>query len=373
MPLNGLRKVVLGVEPYIPGKSTEEVMAEKGLKNVIKLGSNENPYSPFKNAMEAMKNEVSRLNTYPDVSFHEIREKIAAIYGLKASNICISHGAEGMLQTMGKVFIDPGDEVIIPTSTYGLYSEISKVMGAEIVDVPMKEKYYIDIDAIISKVNSKTKLLWLSNPNNPTGTVFEKQDLERLFKKLPSHCWVILDEAYAEFADQELMPDIAALINSGVNMISIRTFSKAYGLAGARLGYAVCREEMSVVIDTVTEPFNANRVGIAGALATLKYDSDEYLSALTKIKAGREWITAELRKMGLSPVSSQTNFVFVDTPFNAGIISEKLLDRGIIIRPCTGWNYPNAVRITVGKKEQNELLIEELGAILEIVTEEAKQ
>jgi histidinol-phosphate aminotransferase len=373
MSLEGLRKAVLEVKPYVPGKSIEQVMAEKGLKDVIKLGSNENPYGPFTNARKVMKEEVDFINTYPDVSFYHLKERLSGIHGVKSENICISHGAEGMLQTLGKAFIDPGDEVIIPGATYNLYREISRVMGANIVSVPMNENYYIDLEAVAGKISSKTKLLWLSNPNNPTGTVFDKKSFERLVESLPSHVWVVLDEAYAEFTTQDILPDVASLIEGGANVISIRTFSKAYGLAGGRLGYAICREEMATAIDTVTEPFNANRIVVVGALATLEKDKKEYAEAIEKIKKGRQWLTAEFRRLGLSPVESHTNFVFADTPLSAARLSEKLLDLGIIVRPCDNWGFPRAVRFTVGLEQQNQRLIKGISDILEACAEEVKQ
>ncbi len=372
MSLEGLRKAVLEVRPYVPGKSIEEVMAERGLQDVIKLGSNENPYGPFTNARKVMKEEVDRINTYPDVSFYHLKERLSGIHGVKSENICISHGAEGMLQTLGKAFIDPGDEVIIPSATYNLYHEISRVMGASIISVPMKDDYYIDLEAVAEKAGPRTKLLWLSNPNNPTGTVFDKRSFEKLMKSLPSQAWVVLDEAYAEFATQNLLPDLAPFIEGGANVISIRTFSKAYGLAGGRLGYAMCREEMATVIDTVTEPFNANRIAVAGALATLELDRKEYTEALEKIKKDRHWLTDHFKELGLVPVESHTNFVFVETPLSAVRLSEKLLDLGIIVRPCNNWGFSGAIRVTVGLEQQNQRLIKGISDILKACAEEVK-
>ncbi len=365
MSLDGIRKAVLNVKPYVPGKTTEEVICEKGLSHVIKLGSNENPYGPFPAALESMERELVKLNTYPDVSFMEIKAVIADIYGLKAENVCISHGAEGMIQTLGKVFIESGDEVLIPSATYSLYTEISSLMGADILTVPMKDDFYLDMDSIRKAVSARTKLIWLNNPNNPTGTMFRKENLDKLLEEIPATCWVVLDEAYAEFADQEKLPDISAYIEKGKNIVSIRTFSKAYALAGARVGYALCREEIAIIIDTVSEPFNANRVGIAGALATLQKDMKECAEAISKIRDERTKLFRSFTEVGLDPVQSQSNFIFVTTPFDAQVVSERLLERGIIIRPCSGWGYSRSIRVTVGTPDENSLFLQELAFVLD--------
>lgn len=365
MSLDGIRKAVLNVEPYVPGKTTEEVICEKGLSNVIKLGSNENPYGPFPAALEYMEKELVKLNTYPDVSFKKIKDAIAGLYRLKGENICISHGAEGMLQTLGKTFIEPGDEVLIPVATYPLYSEISKLMGADIIRIPMKDNFYIDMASIRKAVSSRTKLIWLNNPNNPTGTMFRKESLDILLEEIPTTCWIVLDEAYAEFADPDNLPDISSYIEKGKNIVSVRTFSKAYALAGARVGYALCRKEIATIIDTVSEPFNANRVGIAGALATLQKDMEECKEAISKIRAERMKLFDAFEEMGLDPVQSQSNFIFVTTPLEASVVTEALLDRGIIIRPCSGWGYSRSIRITVGTPDENSSLLRNFTSVLD--------
>ncbi|MFP4482689.1 MAG: pyridoxal phosphate-dependent aminotransferase, partial [Thermovirgaceae bacterium] len=271
MRIRGLRRAVEGLSPYVPGKTIEEVRRDLGLESIIKLGSNENPYAPFPAALEAMNRELGNANRYPDIAFEKIKGLIADIHGVGPENVAISHGAEGMLQAVVKSFLEEGDEVVIPAATYNLYRELSKLMGASIVDVPMKDRA-IDLEAVKTAVGQKTKLLWLCNPNNPTGTYFTHDELVNLLKGLPEHTWVILDEAYAEFGPKGKLPDRGRLIREGYNLLSVRTFSKAYGLAGLRLGYGMARPEMITVIDTVSEPFNANRIGIAAGVAVLTED-----------------------------------------------------------------------------------------------------
>ena len=366
MALKGLRPEVLSMDPYEPGKTIEEVRRELGLERIIKLGSNENSYAPFPEALEAMRGEMKNANRYPDIAFEEIKGLLADIHGVAPENIAISHGAEGMLQAMGKCFIEKGDEVLLPSATYGLYREISKLMGARIVDVPLKD-FTVDLEKAAEAVTERTKLIWLCNPNNPTGTIIEPRLLDRLFERLPDSAWVVLDEAYAEFAPKNLLPDRARLSFEGKHLVSIRTFSKAYGLAGARLGYAIASEEAVTVIDTVSEPFNANRIAIAGGLAVLTRDRAVCEKARLAIIADRMKISGKLEKMGLSVVPSQANFVFFETPFPAADLSDGLLKKGIIVRPCGGWGYDRAIRVTVGTEEENSAFIEILAKTLDLM------
>ncbi|HDQ93269.1 MAG TPA: histidinol-phosphate transaminase [Synergistetes bacterium] len=372
MTVKGLRSQVLTMEPYVPGKTIEEVRRDLGIDKIVKLGSNENPYAPFPAAAEAMRKEIGNINRYPDIAFEEIKGLLARIHGVAPGNVAISHGAEGMLQAMVKCFLEPGDEVILPSATYSLYRELSKLMGGRIVEVPLKE-HTLDIEAITGAVAGRTKLLWLCNPNNPTGTIFPPNLLDRLLDSLPKTAWVVLDEAYAEFAEASLLPDRARLVSEGRNVISIRTFSKAYGLAGARLGYALAREEVITAIDTVSEPFNANRVGIAGGVAVLTLDGETCERARLMIISDRKKISLALEKMGLSVVPSHTNFVFFETPFPADAVAEDLLEQGVIVRPCGGWGYERAIRVTVGTGDENAAFLAALDRTIGKFKDKAKE
>ena len=360
MTVKGLRPEVLSMETYVPGKTVEEVRRELGLQKIVKLGSNENPYAPFPASLEAMRSEVGNANRYPDIAFEEIKELLAGIQGVGPENIAISHGAEGMLQAMGKCFIGPGDEVLLPSATYGLYKEISRLMGARIIEIPMDDRRSIDMEGLRGAVSGRTRLIWLCNPNNPTGTVFDPGSLGSILDIIPDCAWVVLDEAYAEFAPPEDLPDRSRLILEGKNLISVRTFSKAYGLAGARLGYGIAREEVITAIDTVSEPFNANRLGIAAGVAVLTKDREACESARLLIVSERERVSRQLGMMGLEVVPSRANFIFFETPRFADEVAGDLLRRGIIVRPCGGWGYERAIRVTVGTEEENNFFLEAL-------------
>lgn len=362
MAVKGLRPEVLSMEAYVPGKTIEEVRRELGLKKIVKLGSNENPYAPFPAALEAMRSEIEHANRYPDIAFEEIKALLAGIHGTGPGNIAISHGAEGMLQAMGKCFIGPGDEVLLPSATYGLYKEISRLMGAKILEIPMDDRRSIDMEGLRDAVSGRTRLIWLCNPNNPTGSVFDPGALGSILGTIPDSAWVVLDEAYAEFAHPEDLPDRSRLILEGKNLISVRTFSKAYGLAGARLGYGIAREEVITAIDTVSEPFNANRLGIAAGVAVLTKDREACESARLLIVSERERVSSQLRMMGFEVVPSRANFIFFETSRFADEVAGDLLRRGVIVRPCGGWGYEKAIRVTVGTEEENNFF---LGALEE--------
>lgn len=364
MTIKGLRCAIERVSPYVPGKTVEEVRRELGLAKVIKLGSNENPYGPFPSVIEAMTRELANLNQYPDVNFKEIKELIGQLHGVPVTRVALSHGAEGMLQTMGKCFIEEGDEAIVPAATYGLYREISVLMGGKVVEAPM-DGYHIDLNAVISALTPATKLIWLANPNNPTGTVFPLDDLEKLLDAVPEKTWVILDEAYAEYAQPERLPDRVRLIEEGRQLVAVRTFSKAYGLAGARLGYAIASPEMISVIDTVSEPFNANRIGIAGAVSVLTDGQDEYREALARVRADKKRLETILRESGWEVVPSNGNFVFFQTPHDAGRLAEELLYQGFIVRPCGLWGYGNHLRVSIGRTDQVDQFITALGRAID--------
>lgn len=363
MNIPGIRKAVCKMRPYEPGKTIEEVRRDLGLENIIKLGSNENPYGPFPASIEAMKHEMASGNRYPDIAFEEIKGLLAQRHNLKPENIALSHGAEGMLQSITKAFIEEKDEVIIPSVTYKLYEELSKLMGAEIVRTPMKDNA-VDLSAVGKAVTEKTKLIWLCNPNNPTGTHFNHDELVSLLKDLPEKTWVILDEAYAEFCPKDELPDRSKLIYEGENIISVRTFSKAYGLAGLRLGYGAARPEVIRAIDTVSEPFNANRLAIAAGIAVLRDGQESYTKALETIINDRKRMEEKLRGMGCNVTPSSTNFVFFETPYDCDYLSKQLLRRGIIVRPCSIWGCNNAIRVTVGTSEEVDEFLKVIKDIL---------
>lgn len=363
MHIQGIRPEVAGVSPYAAGKTIEEVKRLYGLEKVVKLGSNENPYGPFPAAKKAMREEIEKLHTYPDNSFIEMKRAIAELHGLKEEHVAIAHGAGGMLETLAKLFIEPGSRVHLSRCSYGLYRELSLLMGAKLDYIPMDNQLAYDLKALKASFRPDSRLIWLCNPNNPSGSVVEKQALKELVEALPRGCWLVLDEAYGEFAEEHILPDIRRLIERELPVVSVRTFSKAYALAGARLGYALASPATVQLIDTVAEPFNANRIALAGAKATINKDIDLVRKNIQRIRCDRDALILSLQKRGYEPLPSQSNFVLFHCGTPAGELAEKLLRRGCIVRPAGGWGLEEHIRVTVGSPEENSFFLSALDSI----------
>lgn len=364
---NVVRKEVERCSKYEAGKSMEQVMAEYGLTQVVKLGSNENSYGPFPNALEAMRQEVSRINVYPERNYYRLKELVGQELGLDSDWISLGHGAGNILDTIAKTFLEEGDQVILPKQSYGLYREISKIMGAEVVETPLDERYAVDWRSMAESLNDRTKLIWLCNPNNPTGSVLDLGGFDEFVDSLPTRTWLVMDEAYCQFADPTLLPPTLKYVKERKNVIMVRTFSKYYGLAGARIGFVAAQPKVIQCYDTVSEPFNANRIGLAGAVATLKEDREACQSCGERMVSDRKWMSGELEQMGCRVTPSQANFIFYETPYDAQLLGERLLRKGVIVRPCGGWGYGHHIRVSIGKPEENQSFLDAMKETLEEV------
>ena len=424
MSLPGFRHTIDRVTAYVGGRTIEEVKREYGLEQVIKLGSNENPYAPFPAALEAMREALLRINTYPEATFVELKAAIARYAAVAPSQVAIAHGAGGMLETLAKALIVDGDHVLVARQSYGLYREISLFMGAELQEVDLDAAYRVDVDAFVRALRPDTKLVWLCNPNNPTGTSVPAAEIKRLIAVLPERAWLVLDEAYAEFAPPSGRVDVPSLIQSGARVVVVRTFSKAFGLAGARVGYALAAEQVIHAIDTVAEPFNANRVGLAGARAVIEADGTAFNAALEAVIETRRVAEQRLRDLGCKPVESHANFLFFELPDGAphaptplgaqhaapgeqpaapgaqsiapgaqpavpgaqpavpgaqpavpdtrpaaagspaAEVAARLLRRGVIVRDCAGWGYPRHLRVSVGTAAEMETFFAQFMEVL---------
>ncbi len=392
--IKGIRREAYDCEAYVSGRSMDEVKDLYGLSQVIKLSSNENPYAPFEKCREAMISEINRINIYPEKNYKKLKMLLGEKFGVSKDYISLGHGAGSVLEEIAKTFLEEGDEVLVPRQSYRLYREISKIMGAKVIEISLDESDCINPADYIAAITPKTKLIWICNPNNPTGTVIQKEKFETFIESLPEHVWMVVDEAYAEFADKEELPDMIPYIQNKKNVISVRTFSKYYGLAGARLGYLIAHPEVIQMYDTVSEPFNANRIALAGAVTLLEEEYDTCRKYGELLIRDREQLIEELIKMGCTPTPSAGNFVFFrirqnavcqdtvcqdtvcqdticqdtacrdDTGPNAVEISNILMQRGVIVRPCNSWGYPQHLRVSVGTTEQNQIFLRELHTAL---------
>jgi histidinol-phosphate aminotransferase len=338
--------------PYQPGKPIAEVKREFGLTDVVKLASNENPLGPSPLALRAAQKAVAEVGVYPDGACFELRQALAREHGWEPENLILGCGSNELILLLGQAFLNPGDEVLTSEMTFVVYPTVANLADARCVSVPMK-KFTFDLNALARAITLNTKMIFIANPNNPTGTALPPRDLERFVGKVPSSCLLVLDEAYFEYLDASWRPESHSWVKRHPNLVLLRTFSKAYGLAGLRVGYGLVSGPVARAVDCVRAPFNVNTVAQAAAVAALG-DRKHVARSAALARRERVWLGARLLKAGFKPVPSQANFVFTAVPWGSGQTwFMELMKLGVIVRPMPG----PFVRITVGTREQNERLL----------------
>ena len=352
---NGLE----GLPEYVPGLPIEAVQKRYGLTDVIKLASNENPLGPSPRAVEALSLGMLRMNYYPDGQTCDLRQGLAERNSLNMEQVITGNGADGLILMTCEAYLNTGDEVITSCSSFPIYDIYTQVMGARIVKTPAVD-YGFDLPAITRAVSPRTKIIFICNPNNPTGTVLHNTEFMDFLTRVPPHVLVVSDEAYYEYVDIPDFPDTTALIRGGMkNLITLRTFSKCYGLAGIRLGYAFGSEETLKPLWQVKEPFAVNILAQQAGLAALE-DKEFLQKSVALNREGREYFSAELTRLGFGFVPTQTNFMLVHLGPHAREITQALLEQGIIIRPGKGYDLPEHARVTLGTLPQMERLVHAL-------------
>lgn len=351
-----------GLPEYIPGLPIETVQKCYGLTDVIKLASNENPLGPSPRAMEALQQALLRVNYYPDGQTCDLRQALAEKFSLSREEVITGNGADGLILMTCEAYLNPGDEVIASCSSFPIYDIYTQVMGAVMVKTPLLE-YGLDLDAMAAAVTPRTRVIFVCNPNNPTGTVVTNPAFEQFLQRIPPHVLVVSDEAYYEFVDHPAYPDTLQLVRHGMkNLLVLRTFSKCYGLAGIRLGYAFGTAEVLGPLWQVKEPFAVNLPAQSAGLAALE-DKDFLHKTVETNRVSRLYFYGELERLGMGYVPSQTNFVLVHLGPDAAHIVQALLEQGIIIRPGKGYDLPEHARVTLGTLEQMERLVAALEAL----------
>lgn len=355
MNLEGMvRKGLERVRPYRPGKPIEEVRRELGLEEIYKLASNENPIGPSPKAVEAIKASLGALNRYPDASCYYLRRKLADFYGLAPDNFIIGNGSDEIIVLTLRAFLSPGEEVIVSRPTFLIYQLASQIEGAELKLVPMKNFKY-DLEAILKAVSQRSKIIFIANPDNPSGTYLNRKEVEEFIAQVPEKVLLFFDEAYYELLKLEDFPQTIKFIQLRP-LIVTRTFSKAYGLAGLRIGYGIADRELVSYLDRVREPFNVNSLAQVAAAEAL--EDQEFVERVKQVvEEGRRYLSRELLRLGLEYVDSCTNFILVKIGKKATQLVDFLLKRGLIVRAMSDWGLDEYIRITVGKDYENQKLV----------------
>ena len=351
------------IQPYQAGKPIEEVRRELGIRDIVKLASNENPLGPSPLAQEAVKRAAIDINLYPDGNAYYLKNALAGHLHTGPGNLILGNGSNDILQIVGETYIAPGDEVIYSESAFVVYMLVSKICGAKSIVTPMCRDTH-DLEAMADAITDRTKVIFIANPNNPTGTMVTQEQTERLMNRVPDNVLVVFDEAYYEYVERPDYPQTLAYINDGHNAIITRTFSKIYGLAGLRIGYGIAKPKTIEMLNRVRQPFNCNLIAQAAGRAALD-DTDHVNQSKELNVSGKSYLYKALNGMGLDYVETQGNFVLVHLGQLGEGISEALIRKGIIVRPMAPYGFPNAVRVTVGKPDQNEQFITALSAVLD--------
>jgi len=345
--------------PYIPGKPIEETERELGISNIIKLASNENSLGPSKKAIKAARKALQSVHLYPDANGFYLKEKLAKIHKVSPDQIVLGNGSNDIIDLMVRVFCIPGDEVITSKMSFIMYYISSQAQNCVLKLIDMKN-YRYDLDGIRSAITEKTKIIFIANPNNPTGTYLTKDELYTFIKSIPKDIVLGLDEAYYEYVVAEDYPfDTIKLIKKRPNTVVMRTFSKIYGLAGLRIGYGITDAKLADYINRVRQPFNTSSVAQAAAIAALS-DKSHVRKSREMVREGMKYIEAELKSLGFDVVPSQANFLLIDLHRDATELYDKLLRKGVIVRPMKGFGIPNCIRVTIGTMEENRRFISAL-------------
>ena len=346
---------------YQPGKPIEEVKKELGLEDVIKLASNENPFGCSPRVRAAIEQELANLSLYPDGSAAELTEALADRLGVGKEQIIFGCGSDEIIALIARAFFLPGDETVMADQTFSVYKSNADIEGAVSIEVPLKEGTH-DLEGMLARIGEKTKVVWICNPNNPTGTIVPHAELVAFLDQVPGHVLVVLDEAYAEYVTDSDYTNGIALLSQYPNLVVLRTFSKIYGLASLRIGYGVGQPAVIKLINQVREPFNTSRIGQAAAKAALA-DQEFVADCRAKNREGIDYLYGEFERLGLECFPAHGNFIMVDAQRPAGEIFQSLLQLGIIVR--AGFpKYPNSVRVTVGSAEQNAKFVAALEKVL---------
>lgn len=360
---NIVNKNIYRVKPYVPGKPIEEVKRELGLRSVVKLASNENPFGPSPKVLKAISAASKALNRYPDGLCFYLRRELAKRLKVKEDQLIFGNGSDEVIVMAIRALVETGDEVVIAKPSFLIYEIAAKLAGANISAVALKDFYY-DLEGMRKAVTPKTKIIFIGNPDNPAGTYVNEAQLVSFLESLPENILVFIDEAYYEYVSAKDYPDTVKLLKRFKNVLVTRTFSKLYGLAGLRIGYGIASPEVINILSRVREPFNVNSLAQEAALACLQ--SREYYQRIARLtEQQKKFLYGRLKAMKLSYKESATNFILVDVQKNGSEVVQKLMRKGVIVRDMSFWGLENYIRVTIGTQQENKKFLAALKEVLE--------
>ena len=369
MAVNYSELAVEGVrplKPYQPGKPIDELARELGLdeKDIVKLASNENPLGPSQKALDAIQAELADLTRYPDGAGFELKKALCEKLDIRPEQITLGNGSSDILDFIVRVFVNDGDNVVFSQHAFAIYGLVARMVGADSIVAPAKN-YGHDLEAMAASINDRTRVVFVTNPNNPTGTWNTRDELVRFLDAVPERVIVVLDEAYFEYVHEADYPDGLRLLNDYPNLVVTRTFSKAYGLASLRVGYGVSSPELADLMNRVRPPFNVNSFALAAARATLM-DTDYVAQSIALNDEGMAYLVGEFDRLGLGYIPSVGNFISFRVPDGRDSMDvyRGLLQKGVIIRPVANYEMPEYLRVSVGTRHENEVFVAALEAVL---------
>lgn len=350
------------IEPYRPGKPIEEVERELGLKEVVKLASNENPLGPSPQALATIKKYLETVNLYPDGDCFYLKKNLEKKWGFGKEHFIIGNGSDEIVMLVAASFLEEGDEAIIGWPSFVIYPLVIKKFGGKVIPVKLKDFRY-DLPGLARAITERTKLFFIANPNNPTGTIVTQDEVKEFLGEISKKILVIFDEAYADFVDSPSYPKTIDLIKEGGNILMLRSFSKAYGLAGLRIGYGIGSQETIDYLNKMRDPFNVNRLAQLAAVSAL--NDLEFLDRTKKIiRTGRDYLYQAFQKRNIKYIPTLANFILIEVPIRGEEIFEKLLKEGVIVRPLKEYELENYIRVTIGRPKENKKFIQALDKIL---------
>jgi len=357
------RKVLSHIQPYIPGKPISHVQKELGLTRVIKMASNENPLGCSPKATEAVRRWAQNMALYPDGSCNELNRVLSLKLGVKQEQLLFGAGSDQIVEMIAQSYINPSDEVIMPIPSFPRYETVTRIMDGNPIELKLDSGYRLDLSAYADSITERTRVIWICNPNNPTGTIITSDEQRSFLEKVPSSVLVVLDEAYYEYAKGGYYPESIKLLDEYPNIIILRTFSKAFGLAGLRVGYAISSPQIISNLNKVRAPFNVNAAAQAAALAAI--DDEEFLDlSLENNRLGKLYLYKAFSDFNLPYIPTHANFVMVNLNRDSQEVFNALLHEGIIVRPGAPFMMPDWIRLTIGTPLENEFFIHTLEKVL---------